>query len=387
LTEAEVAQTTRQIELPDYPTEIDRDPRDLPYDREQLLRFYSAMRLSRSFEEKMIALYRQGKLLGAAYLGIGQEAISVGCASLLEKGDFFSTVSRNLSAWFYRGVKPEHVMARWFGKDQFPSHGRDLGLFLADLENYGIAPFHNGSMAAWIPTGAGYALSFKLRRQPNIYLAFTGDGATSPGDFYEGLNFASIHKLPLVVIAEMNQFAYSTPPEKQMPVKNVADRAPAFNVYSEIAFGNDLFTVIDTAKRGIENARNGNGPALIEFKTFRRRGHGEHDDMSYVPAELREFWEKRDPIDMYKRWLLNRAEVPASDLELIDEMAVRRAEAAVDYAESLPFPKSDTVTDRLYAASPHDPKPEDYENVYEPIEKPAIPALMETKERSTGEHF
>lgn len=382
-----MAQTTRQIELPDYPTEIDRDPRDLPYDREQLLRFYSAMRLSRSFEEKMIALYRQGKLLGAAYLGIGQEAISVGCASLLEKGDFFSTVSRNLSAWFYRGVKPEHVMARWFGKDQFPSHGRDLGLFLADLENYGIAPFHNGSMAAWIPTGAGYALSFKLRRQPNIYLAFTGDGATSPGDFYEGLNFASIHKLPLVVIAEMNQFAYSTPPEKQMPVKNVADRAPAFNVYSEIAFGNDLFTVIETAKRGIEHARNGNGAVLIEFKTFRRRGHGEHDDMSYVPAELREFWEKRDPIDMYRRWLLSRAEVPASDLELIDEMAARRAEAAVEYAESLPFPKSETVTERVYAPSPHDPKPEDYENVYEPIEKPAVPALMETKERSTGEHF
>lgn len=383
----EVAQTTRQIELPDYPTEINRDPRDLPFDREQLLRFYSAMRLARSFEEKMIALYRQGKLLGAAYLGIGQEAISVGCASLLEKGDFFSTVSRNLSAWFYRGVKPEHVMARWFGKDQSPSHGRDLGLFLADLENYGIAPFHNGSMAAWIPTGAGYALSFKLRRQPNVYLAFTGDGATSPGDFYEGLNFASIHKLPLVVIAEMNQFAYSTPPEKQMPVKNVADRAPAFNVYSEIAFGNDLFTVIETAKRGIEHARKGNGPALIEFKTFRRRGHGEHDDMSYVPAELRHFWEKRDPIDMYRRWLLDRAEVPATDLELIDEMATSRAEAAVEYAESLPFPKSEVVTERLYATSPHDPKPEDYENNFEPIEKPAIPALMETKERSTGEHF
>jgi len=382
-----MAQTTRQIELPDYPTEIDRDPRDLPFDREQLLRFYSAMRLARSFEEKMIALYRQGKLLGAAYLGIGQEAISVGCASLLEKGDFFSTVSRNLSAWFYRGVKPEHVMARWFGKNQSPSNGRDLGLFLADLENYGIAPFHNGSMAAWIPTGAGYALSFKLRRQPNIYLAFTGDGATSPGDFYEGLNFASIHKLPLVVIAEMNQFAYSTPPEKQMPVKNVADRAPAFNVYSEIAYGNDLFTVIETAKRGIEHARKGDGPALIEFKTFRRRGHGEHDDMSYVPSELREFWEKRDPIDMYRRWLAGRAEIPASDLELIDEMAASRAEAAVEYAESLPFPKSEDVTERLYAPSPHDPKPEDYENNFEPIEKPAIPALMETKERSTGEHF
>src|SRR5262245_1621797 len=330
-----MAQMWPKIALPDYPNEIQADPRELSFTQEELLKMYEAMRLARTFEEKLAALYRQGKIFGAVYLGMGQEATSVGSVSQLVEGDLFSTVARNLSSWFYRGVKPEHVMARWFGKDQSPSHGRELGLFVADLKGYGIFPYHNGSMASWIPAGAGYALAFKLRRQPNVCVCFTGDGATSPGDFYEGLNFASIHKLPLVVIAEMNQFAYSTPPEKQMPVKNVADRAPAFNVYSEIAYGNDLFTVIETAKRGIENARNGNGPALIEFKTFRRRGHGEHDDMSYVPAELREFWEKRDPIDMYRRWMLDRAEIPASDLELIDEMSARRAEAAVEYAESL----------------------------------------------------
>src|ERR1700733_10450111 len=220
--------------LPDYPLEISVDPESLPYSPEQLIRFYDAMRLSRTFEEKLAALYRQGKMLGAVYLGIGQEAISVGSASLLVKGDLFSTVSRNLSAWFYRGVMPEHVLARWMGKDQAPSNGRELGLFLADLDGYGIAPFHNGSMASWIPSGAGYALTFKLRNKPNVYLAFTGDGATSPGDFYEGLNFASIHKLPLVIIAEMNHYAYSTPIRKQMPVENIADRVPAFNIYSEI---------------------------------------------------------------------------------------------------------------------------------------------------------
>ncbi len=374
------------IELPNYPDEIHRDPHDLPYEREQLLRFYSAMRLARTFEEKLAALYRQGKITGAVYLGMGQEGISVGCASLLEVGDLFSTVSRNLSAWFYRGVEPAHVMARWFGRDQSPGHGRDLGLFLADLETYGIAPFHNGSMAAWIPSGAGYALSFKLRKQANVYLAFTGDGATSPGDFYEGLNFASIHKLPLVVIAEMNQFAYSTPPEKQMPVKNIADRAPAFNVYAEIAYGNDLFTVMEAAKRGIEHARSGKGPALIEFKTFRQRGHGEHDDMSYVPAELRAYWEKRDPLVMYRRWLTERAKFAEAELALLEEKAVERVEAAYEYALNLPLPKGESVTDRLYAPSPHDPRPEDRVNNFEPIAKPAIPALTATKERGTGEH-
>jgi TPP-dependent pyruvate/acetoin dehydrogenase alpha subunit len=278
-------------------------------------------------------------------------------------------------------------LARWFGRDQPPSNGRELGLFLADLKEYGIGPYHNGSMASWIPAGAGFALAFKLRRQPNIHLAFTGDGATSPGDFYEGLSLASIHKLPFVIICEVNQFAYSTPPELQMPVENVADRAPAFNIYAETAFGNDLFTVIEAARRGIDHARAGKGPALIEFKTFRQRGHGEHDDMAYVPAELRAFWEQRDPIVMYRRWLIDRAGVEEEAVAGIEADCIRRAEYAVEYAEALPFPRPETVTERLFAPSPHDPTPADRLNNFEPIEKPAIPALTATQDRSGGGHF
>jgi TPP-dependent pyruvate/acetoin dehydrogenase alpha subunit len=382
-----MAQTLPKIELPDYPNEIQAEPRELPFAREQLLKMYSAMRLARTFEEKLGALYRQGKIFGAVYLGMGQEATSVGSVSLLQDGDLFSTVARNLSAWFYRAVNPQHVMARWFGKDQPPSNGRELGLFLADLKESGIFPYHNGSMASWIPAGAGYALTFKMRRQPNVCLCFTGDGATSPGDFYEGVNFASIHKLPLVIICEVNQFAYSTACEKQMPVKNVADRAPAFDIYSETAFGNDLFTVIAAARRGIDHARSGDGPALIEFKTFRKRGHGEHDDMAYVPKELREFWEERDPVAMYRRWLTGRAKIDEAGIKQIDDDCARRVDGAVEYAEALPFPKAETVTDRLFAPSPHDPKPEDRKNKVEPIETPAIPALTAAKERTSGEHF
>ncbi|MFY9553858.1 MAG: thiamine pyrophosphate-dependent dehydrogenase E1 component subunit alpha, partial [Blastocatellia bacterium] len=328
-----------------------------------------------------------GKIFGAVYLGMGQEATSVGSVSLLEQSDLFSTVARNLSAWFYRGVKPEHVMARWFGKDQPPSNGRELGLFLADLKEYGIFPYHNGSMASWIPAGAGYALAFKLRRQQNVCLCFTGDGATSPGDFYEGVNFASIHKLPLVIICEVNQFAYSTSCDKQMPVKNVADRAAAFNIYSETAFGNDLFTVMAAARRGIEHARSGKGPALIEFKTFRRRGHGEHDDMAYVTRELREFWEERDPIAMYRRWLIERGGFTEVDLEQIEDECRQRVESAVEYANALPFPNPETVADRLFAPSPHDPTLEDRRNLFEPIETPAIPSLTASRESSGGGHF
>ena len=397
-----MSQASQQASLPDYPAEIIADPRKLSYSAEQLLEFYRAMRMARTFEERLASLYRQGKIFGAVYLGTGQEATSVGCVSLLKKGDLFSTVARNLAAWFYRGVRPEQVMARWMGKDEPPSRGRDLGLFLADMDNFGIAPYCNGSMASWIPSGAGFALSFKMRRQPNIYLAFTGDGATSPGDFYEGLNFASIHDLPLVIICEVNQYAYSTPIDKQMPVARVADRAPAFNIYAETAYGNDLFEVIAAATRGIKHARSGRGPALIEFLTYRKRGHGEHDDCCYVDDKVKAFWETRDPLEMYRRWLLERAAHLFQDLsaevERVDEEAGLAVEEAVRYANAMPLPDPATVADRLFAPSPHDPGPDTPRGQLEPIEKPVIPPLATSHgeaavlypvppDKSQGGHF
>lgn len=334
------------------PPELDRteiDPGELVFTKDELLHMYRIMRLTRTFENRLAALYRQGQIIGAVYLGTGQEALATGVASVMAKGDVFSTVSRDLAAWFYRGVEPKHVVARWLGKDVPPSHGRDLGLFLADLRNYGIAPFHNGSMASWIPSGAGFALAFKMKRQPNVYVAFTGDGATSPGDFYEGLNFASIHKLPLVVIVENNQFAYSTPVSKQMPVRRVSDRAPAFQVYSDIAFGNDLFEVIRTARKAFEHARSGLGPVLVEYLTFRVRGHGEHDDASYVSEEARRYWAARDPLKLYVDYLKGKGRIGPEKLEAIDVETTVIVDEAVRYAESLPYPRPESVTERLFA--------------------------------------
>ena len=334
------------------PPELDKtsiDPGQQSYTKVELLRMLRAMQLTRTFEKRLGSLYRQGKITGAVYLGTGQEAIATGVASLIQDGDIFSTVARNLAAWFYRGVEPKHVMARWYGKDIPPSQGRELGLFLADLEQYGIAPYHNGSMASWIPSGAGFALAFKMRKKPNVYIAFTGDGATSPGDFYEGLNFASIHKLPLVVVVENNLFAYSTPIEKQMPVKRVVDRAPAFNIESSLAFGNDIFEVLRHASRAIEHARNGKGPVLLEFLTFRRQGHGEHDDSSYVPEETRKYWEERDPIQLFVKYMLDAKMLSKNDLDKLNTECKIKVDEAVRYAESLPFPDPSTVNTRLFA--------------------------------------
>lgn len=316
--------------------------------RDELLRWYRAMRLARTFEQKLSALYRQGQIVGAVYLGMGQEAIATGVVSVLRKDDYFSTVSRNLAGWFLRGVEPRHVLARWLGRDIPPAHGRELGLFLADLPNHGLAPYHNGSMASWIPSGAGFALAFKLKRQPRVYVGFTGDGATSPGDFYEGLNFAAIHKLPLVIIAENNCFAYSTPISSQMPVANIADRAPAFNIPAEIVFGNDVFEVRRAARKALDHARSGKGPYLLEFKTFRQRGHGEHDDMAYVPRDLREFWERRDPIRLFTDYLLGGGGIAQADLTAVDQECSQVVEDAVPYAQALPMPSPDSVMWRLF---------------------------------------
>ncbi len=321
---------------------------DEPIARADLAQWYRAMKLARTFDEKLAALYRQGRIVGAVYLGIGQEAIATGVVSLLRRDDYFSTVARGLAGWFLRGVEPRDVMARWFGKDVPPSHGRELGLFVADL-TLGIAPYHNGSMASWIPAGAGFALAFKYRRQPRVYVALTGDGATSPGDFYEGLSFAAIHKLPMVVVVENNCYAYSTPIDLQMPVKNVADRAAAFNIPGAIGFGNDIFEVRRLVGQAIDRARRGEGPSLIEFKTFRRRGHGEHDDMGYVPRDLREFWERRDPIRLLVEYLLGGGGFTRAEITAIDEDCAARVERAVEEAAAMPEPDPRTVTARLFA--------------------------------------
>ncbi len=325
------------------------DPGDATFESDVLEDWYRAMRLSRTFEERLARVYRQGMVEGAVYLGMGQEATSVGTAAHFRQGDYWSTVARNLAAWFLRGVDPAAVMARWLGKDEPPQHGRELGLFLANLEEVGLIPYHNGAMAAWIPEGAGFAWSLKRKGQGNVYVAFTGDGATSPGDFYEGLNLAALHRLPIVVIAENNQYAYSTPAHVQMPVANISDRAAAFGIPCSVGFGSDVFEVHRLAGEAIAHAREGGGPYLVELKCFRQRGHGEHDDMGYVDEEQRAFWMARDPIRLFRDYLVGAGVLPIERLDQIDSTCAERVDAAVEYAERAPSPKPESVVRGVFA--------------------------------------
>jgi pyruvate dehydrogenase E1 component alpha subunit len=199
-----------------------------------------------------------------------------------------------------------------------------------------------------VPVATGVGLSFRMRGQDRVALCFFGDGATSRGDWHEGVNMASVFKTPVVFICNNNQYAYSTPLERQMAVENVADRAEAYGMPGEIVDGNDVLAVWDAANRAVDRARNGHGPTLIECKTFRMTGHSAHDDAGYVPPELFEFWQERDPIRKFERVLLDRGLITAAGTEEIRARINREIDEAIQLAENDPFPDPEDCLKDVY---------------------------------------
>jgi pyruvate dehydrogenase E1 component alpha subunit/2-oxoisovalerate dehydrogenase E1 component alpha subunit len=249
--------------------------------REQQLELYRYMKLNRMVEDRLSNLYRQGKVVGGLYSSRGQEAISIGTAYALEPQDMVGPLIRNLGSLFVRGVKPREIMMQYMARADGPTHGRDVNLHFGDLSRGIVAPI--SMLGALIPVMAGVALGGRMLGKNLVALTYIGDGGTSTGDFHEGLNFAAVLNVPFVLIAEHNGFAYSTPTSKQMRIKNIVTRAAAYGIPGEIVDGNDVLAVYEATKRAVERAREGGGPSLIEAKTFRMKGHAEHDDAGYVP--------------------------------------------------------------------------------------------------------
>jgi TPP-dependent pyruvate/acetoin dehydrogenase alpha subunit len=227
------------------------------------------------------------------------------------------------------------IFAQYLGRADTPTRGKDGNAHLGYIE-LGLINYVS-HLADSVPIAAGAALSFKRRGQKRIAINFIGEGSTSRGDFYEGLNFASIHKLPVVYIVNNNEWAYATPTSRQMPVENVADRAPAFNIPGVIVDGNDVEAVYNTAAEAFERARTGGGPTLIECKTFRMTGHSAHDDAGYVPKEEFEKWAKKDPIDRQKRFLLDRGWITEAEIALMDGEIQKLVEVAAETALGMPY--------------------------------------------------
>ncbi|MFI5236263.1 MAG: thiamine pyrophosphate-dependent dehydrogenase E1 component subunit alpha, partial [Gemmatimonadales bacterium] len=321
--------------------------------RDQLLELYGWMRLTRTLEERLVALYRQTKVVGGLFRSLGQEADAVGSAFALDrsKGDVLSPLIRNLGSMLVQGATPLEILRQYMAKGDSPTRGRELNIHFGSPDRGFIGQIsHLGDM---VPVMAGVTLSFKLRGERRVGLVYIGDGATSTGAFHEGINFAAVQRCPLVVIIENNGYAYSTPTHKQSAARRLMDKAPGYGISGFEADGNDVLAVYDLTKKAVDRARQGGGTTLIELHTYRRKGHAEHDNQSYVPAGEIERWEStNDPIDRYLKVLRTDYGFEDAVLSAIDDRTRAEVDAATDEAEKSPMPEPLDALRGVYADPP-----------------------------------
>ena len=321
--------------------------------RDAKLDLYYYMRLTRSLEERLVNLYRQTKVVGGLFRSLGQEADAVGSAYALDrtKGDILSPLIRNLGSMLVQGAEPVEIIRQYMAKGDSPTRGRELNIHYGDLVRGFVGQIsHLGDM---VPVMAGVSLSFKLRGEERVGLVYVGDGATSTGAFHEGINFAAVQRCPLVVVVENNGYAYSTPISKQTAATRLVDKALAYGIPGEQADGNDVLATYDATKRAVDRARHGEGVSLVELITYRRKGHAEHDNQSYVPAgEIDRWAAENDPIDRFVRVLKETEHVRDDELAAIDSRVSDEIDVATDAAEASPMPEPTDALVGIYADPP-----------------------------------
>ncbi len=305
----------------------------------QMLEMYRFLKMTRMFDEMTVRLKRQSKVVGGVFSSLGQEATAVGTAYALEKQDFIAPLIRDIGAVLVKGIEPKHIFAQYMARSTAPSRATDLQFHFADFDRGFIGPIsHLGDM---IPVMTGILLAAKMKKENRVAVAYVGDGTTSTGAFHEGVNFAAVQKLPLITIIENNGYAYSTPTRNQCAAAQFVDKAVGYGILGLSVDGNDIIACYETMKRAVEHARSGNGSVLIEAHTYRRKGHAEHDNQSYVPSGEIEHWATtNDPIDRYERFLTTEKIASDGDLQKIVAEVSEYLEAELAVAESAPAPDS-----------------------------------------------
>jgi TPP-dependent pyruvate/acetoin dehydrogenase alpha subunit len=315
--------------------------------RQQYQDLYYYMRLNRAVEDTMVKLFRQNKIVGGLYSSLGQEAISVGTCYALDKKDWIAPMIRNIGALLVKGVPPRDIFMQHMAKYDSPTKGKDGTSHFGDLDNlHIISPI--SMLGDLIPVMTGVAIGGRYLGQKIVAMTWIGDGGSSTGVFHEGLNFAATQKVPFVLILENNLWAYSTPVRRQVPLENLADRAKAYGIESYIVDGNNVVAVYNAAREAVERARAGEGPILIEAKTFRRLGHAQHDPAEYVPKEMRAYWEARDPIALYEKFLTAEKLLDAAGKKEIDEKLDTLLAAEREFAENSPMPPAELAETGVY---------------------------------------
>lgn len=315
--------------------------------RAQYHELYYYLRLNRRVDEQLTNLYRQGKMVGGVYSSLGQEATAVGSAYALGPDDFLGGMIRDVGATLVRGFRPRDVFLQYMARRDGPTGGRDANNHFGDLQRGVMAPI--SMLGELVPLLSGVGLAAKIRGERRVGLTYVGDGATSTTPFHEGLNFAAVLQLPLIVVVENNGWAYSTPVERQMANTRIVDRARAYGIVGESIDGNDVVAVYEATRRARERAYQGGGPTLIEALTMRMKGHAEHDDARYVPKAMLEKWRARDPIVQYEKFLAKRKLMSAEEKSGLEARLERVIREDVEFAESSPFPAPEKAARPVWA--------------------------------------
>ncbi len=316
--------------------------------KEKLLDFYNTMVTIRSFEEKAVELFAAGFLPGFVHLYLGEEAVATGvCANLTDK-DFITSTHRGHGHMIAKGGKIDLMMAELFGKATGYCKGKGGSMHIADV-GLGILGA-NGIVGAGQPIATGAAFACKYKQTGAVVVCFFGDGASNRGTFHESLNMASIFKLPVVFVCENNMYGISNNQKDHMNIGDISDRAAAYGIPGVTVDGNDVIAVHEAASEAIKRARNGDGPSIIECKTWRHRGHFEGDPSVYKDPREQESWLKKDPILNLEKRLGELKFASASDLDQIKAAAREKIDSAVEFAKKSPEPSPDDLLTDIYAS-------------------------------------
>ena len=318
--------------------------------KDQLLTIDYYLRLTRTLEERLVALFRQAKVIGGLYRSLGQEGESVAAAYALDykQGDVVQPLIRNLGSLLVAGAKPADIIKQYMAKGDSPTRGRELNIHFGHPAKDGFIG-QISMLGDMIPVMAGIALAGRMQKKNLVGLAFIGDGGSSTGAFWEGFNFATVKRLPLVIVLENNGFAYSTATVNQSALTTLADKALGVGARGVTVDGNDVLATYAAAKEAVDRARAGEGVTLLEVKTFRMKGHAEHDNASYVPSELLEEWKTKDPLVRYEKALVDGGVAAQADFDAIQARVRKEVDAATDEAERSPMPRPEDAALGLFA--------------------------------------
>ncbi len=319
--------------------------------RQELHELYRALRLTRTAEERLEILQKQGHVTGGLYRSLGQEAGAVGAAYALRRrddgtGDFLAHTVRAAGALFLFGGVLEDFFRQYMAKGSGPTRGREANVHWFDFQKGFVGPV--SPLGTMIEIMAGITLSFRLRGEERVGMVFYGDGASSTGAWHEGLNFAAVQRCPMILMVENNQWAFSTPTHKNTRVASFAEKGPGYGIGADSVDGTDVLAVFDTVRRAAALVRSGEGTRLVELRYFRRLGHAQHDPQEYVDPALIAEWEKKDPIDQYRRRLLVNEWATEAELDAIDEDVFEACRVAAEKVIDEPKPHGPDAVDDVY---------------------------------------